>query len=74
MTGRKYGEESEFAKLTEEQVRKLRAKTKVWNPKTRKSETRYVDNRFPDIIAREYGISVRTLRRIRNGHSWAHVF
>jgi hypothetical protein len=68
------GAAAETVKLTEEQVRALRAKTKVYNPKTRKQEVRYVDNRFPDIVAKDYGIDVRTLRRIRNGHAWKHIF
>lgn len=74
MVKRNRGEDSAFAKLTEEQVRALRAKTKVYNPKTKKQEIRFVDNRFPDIIAKAYGIDIRTLRRIRNFKSWQHVF
>lgn len=57
------GEKSSLSFLTEEQVRKIKAKHKG----------RYVDNRFTDIIAREYGVNEATIRKIRSNKTWRHV-
>ena len=69
--------------MTEEQVRKVKAKHKVWKTikvekngqvyPIRKLVDQWVDNRFPAIIAQELGVDVTTIRRIRNNRTWRHV-
>jgi len=54
------GEESSVSKLTEAQVRRIRA-IKVW-PFGLQAQ-----------LARETGISATHVRRIRNGHGWEHI-
>jgi hypothetical protein len=78
-----WGERSSFSFLTEEEVRKVKAKHKVWKTikvekngqvfATRKQVEQWVDNRFPAIIARELGVDVTTIRKIRNNRIWRHV-